>query len=147
MAFKNILVAVDGSRESDKAIEVIVELAAKLGAKVTFLHVVNTPDLGDTSLLSEKPEKALRDSLVEAGKKILAKASETAKRKGVSATEKISYGYPSDTIVREASSLNVDLIAMGSRGRTGVTRIVLGSTAEKVLRWSSVPVLIMKDQT
>jgi nucleotide-binding universal stress UspA family protein len=143
MAFKNILVAIDGSKESENAIEVAADLAQKLNAKVTFLHVVNVPELGQVPGTSEKPDKAIRDRLVEAGKKILEKAIQTTRRK-IAAGEKISFGYPADTIVKEASALNTDLIVMGSRGTTGIRRVMLGSTAEKVLRWASVPVLIVK---
>jgi nucleotide-binding universal stress UspA family protein len=144
MAFKNILVAVDGSKESDKAIEVAAELAQKFEAKITLLHVVNVPEPGQVPGTSEKPDKAIRDRLIEEGKKILGRAIQTTRRKAV-ASEKISFGYPADTIVKEASALNADLIVMGSRGTTGIRRIMLGSTAEKVLRWSSVPVLIVKE--
>lgn len=144
MAFKNILVAIDGSKESGKAIEVAAELAQKLGAKIIFLHVVNVPELGEVRGTSEKPDKAIRDKLIEVGKKILEKAVQTTRGKAV-ASEKISFGYPADTIVKEASALNTDLIVMGSRGTTGIRRVMLGSTAEKVLRWSSVPVLIVKE--
>jgi nucleotide-binding universal stress UspA family protein len=85
--------------------------------------------------------------LIEAGKRTLEKATKIASGRKVNASEKISFGYPADTIVKEASALNVDLIAMGSRGTTGIRRIMIGSTAEKVLRWSSVPVLIVKGES
>jgi nucleotide-binding universal stress UspA family protein len=147
MVFRNILVAIDGSRESDKAIEVAVELALKLEAKITFLHVVNVPELGEVPGTSEKSDKAIRDRLIEAGKKTLEKATQIARKSKVIASEKISFGYPADTIAKEASALNVDLIAMGSKGTTGIRRVMLGSTAEKVLRWSSVPVLIVKEES
>jgi nucleotide-binding universal stress UspA family protein len=145
MLFRNILVAIDGSKESDKAIEVAADLAVKLEAKVTFLHVINVPELGEVPGMSEKPDKAIRDRLMDAGKKILEKATQSTRRKKVVTSEKISFGYPADTIVKEASTLGADLIAMGSRGTTGIRRVMIGSTAEKVLRWSSVPVLIVKE--
>jgi nucleotide-binding universal stress UspA family protein len=147
MVFRNILIAIDGSRESDKAIEVAVELAVKLEAKVIFLHVINVPEMGEVPGMGEKPDSAIRDRLVDSGKRILEKATQSTKRKKVVTSEKISFGYPADTIVKEASALGVDLIAMGSRGTTGIRRVMIGSTAEKVLRWSSVPVLIVKEQS
>jgi len=145
MVFRNILVATDGSKESDKAVDIATELALKLEAKITFLHVVNVPDLGGVPLAGDRPEKVLRSALTEAGKKVLEKAIEVAKRKKVSAAEKIGEGYPAITIVKEASRLGADLIVMGSRGTTGVKRVVVGSTAEKVLRWSGIPVLVVKE--
>lgn len=145
MVFRNILVAIDGSKESDKAVEIATELALKLGSKITFLHVVNVPDLGGVPLVGDKPEQALRGALTDAGKKVLEKAIEVARRKKISAAEKITEGYPAMTIVKEASRLGAELIVMGSRGTTGVERIVIGSTAEKVLRWSGVPVLVVKE--
>jgi nucleotide-binding universal stress UspA family protein len=145
MVFRSILVAIDGSKESEKAVDVATDLALKLEAKVTFLHVVNVPELGGAPLAADKPEKALRGALTETGKRILERATEVARRKKIPATEKISEGYPAITIVKEASKLGADLIVMGSRGTTGVERIVLGSTAEKVLRWSGVPVLVVKE--
>jgi nucleotide-binding universal stress UspA family protein len=145
MMFRSILVAVDGSRESDKAVDIATDMALKLGAKIVFLHVVNVPDVGQVPLASGNIEKTLRGALTETGKKVLEKATEVARRKGVSATQKISEGNPAMTIVKEASNLGADLIVMGSKGATGVERILLGSTAEKVLRWSSVPVLVAKE--
>lgn len=144
MVFRNILVAVDGSKESDRAVEIATELASKTAAKLVFLHVVNVPDLG-IPFDGNRPEKALRGALTEAGRKILDKAIEVAKKKDILATKKISEGYPAMTIVKEASALAADLIVMGSRGTTGVERILIGSTAEKVLRWATIPVLVVKE--
>jgi nucleotide-binding universal stress UspA family protein len=144
MVFKNVLVAIDGSKESDRAVEVAVELAGKLGSKITFLHVVSVPEFGETKILDDKLGKKLQDALVETGKRILAKATKVSQAAGVSASEKIAVGYPSTTIETEAGKMGADLIVMGSKGTAGVKRMFIGSTAEKVIRWSSIPVLVIK---
>jgi nucleotide-binding universal stress UspA family protein len=144
MTFKNILVAIDGSKESDRAVEVAVELAEKTSSKLTFLHVVSVPDFGETRILDDKLTKKIQDALVETGKKITAKAVKVAQTARVPASEKIVVGYPATAIISEAGKLDVDLIVMGSKGAAGVRRMLIGSTAEKVLRWSSIPVLVIK---
>jgi nucleotide-binding universal stress UspA family protein len=144
MPFKNILVAIDGSKESDRAVEVAVELAGKIPSKVTFLHVVNVPDLGETRILDDKLTKKIQDALVETGKKLTANAVRVAQAARVVASEKIDVGYPATAIISEASKLSADLIVMGSKGTAGVRRMLIGSTAEKVIRWSSIPVLVIK---
>ncbi|WXG43575.1 MAG: universal stress protein [Promethearchaeati archaeon SRVP18_Atabeyarchaeia-1] len=144
MAFKNILVAIDGSKESDRAVEVAVELAEKLGSKITFLHVVSLPEFAETRIVDDKIEKKIQDALVDAGKKILGRATRISQAKRVSASEKLVVGYPSTTIETEAGKLGADLIVMGSKGTAGVRRMLIGSTAEKVIRFSSIPVLVIK---
>jgi nucleotide-binding universal stress UspA family protein len=144
MAFRNILVAIDGSKESDRAVEVAVELAGRIPSKITFLHVVSLPDFGEAKILDEKLTKKIQDALVETGKKITAKAAKVSQAAGVAASEKIAVGYPATAIITEAGKLGADLIVMGSKGTAGVRRMLIGSTAEKVLRWSSIPVLVIK---
>jgi len=144
MTFKSIVVAVDGSKESDRAVEVAVELAEKLGSKVTFIHVVSVPEFGETKIVDGKIEKKIHDALVDAGEKILTKATEVSQAKGVSASERLVVGYPANAIETEAGKLGADLIVMGSKGTAGVRRMLIGSTAEKVIRWSSIPVLVIK---
>jgi nucleotide-binding universal stress UspA family protein len=146
MLFKSILVAVDGSKESDRAVEVAVELAEKLGSKLTFLHVVSLPEFGEAKIMDDKLEKKIQDALVEAGKKILSKATKASQSKGISASEQIAVGYPATMIETEATKLGAELIVMGSRGIAGVRRMLIGSTAEKVLRWSGIPVLVIKSR-
>jgi nucleotide-binding universal stress UspA family protein len=144
MTFKNIVVAIDGSKESDRAVEVAVELAGRIASKITFLHVVSVPEFGETKILDDKLTKKIQDALVETGKKITSKAARASQAAGVAASEKIAIGYPATTILTEAGELGADLIVMGSKGTAGVRRMLVGSTAEKVIRWSSIPVLVIK---
>jgi len=89
----------------------------------------------------------LLDSLVAEGRRILAAAAATAKKHGVKA-ETVLYevliGRVADRVVREAAKWHADVIVMGTHGRRGIGRLVMGSDAENVLRQSPVPVLLVR---
>ena len=146
-AYKRILVAVDGSSASSKGLREALRLAKAGRARVCLLHVVN-----------EFPAFAAMDgmggavvdlvpTLREGGKRVLAKAKAVAAKAGVPAQtllrERIG-GPAADPIVREARKQRADLIVLGTHGRRGVRRLVLGSDAEQVVRTASVPVLLVR---
>jgi len=86
-------------------------------------------------------------TLRDGGRRILAKAQALAERHAVKATSvlrQVTGGPAADTIVREARKQRADLIVLGTHGRRGVRRLVLGSDAEQVVRTASVPVLLVR---
>jgi nucleotide-binding universal stress UspA family protein len=146
-AYKRILVAVDGSSASNKGLREALRLAKAGRARVCLLHVVNEfPAFAAMDGLAAAAVD-LVPALREGGKRILARAKAVASRAGVPAStvlrERIG-GPAADWIVREARRQRADLIVLGTHGRRGVRRLVLGSDAEQVVRTASVPVLLVR---
>ena len=137
-SFQNILVPVDFGDAMQAGIDLAVSLAQKYDARLTLVtafdltpFMVTTPFAPpiDTEPVIEALEKALADL-------------EGAVRKTWPKTERVfGHGAPQDVILETAAARHCDLIVIGSRGRHGVTRALLGSTAEKVVRFSPIPVL------
>jgi nucleotide-binding universal stress UspA family protein len=144
--FKRILVPIDGSGPSRMGLERAIALAKNQKARLRLLHVVDE----NSVVQGMEPNMNvgdLLDSLVAAGRRILAVAAATAKKHGVKA-ETVLYevliGRVADRIVREAAKWRADVIVMGTHGRRGVGRLVMGSDAENVLRQSLVPILLVR---
>jgi nucleotide-binding universal stress UspA family protein len=145
-AYRKILVAVDGSAAAAKGLREAIRLAKEERAQLVILHAVDefyalaTPE-GVTPLTDLPPV------LREGGQRILAKAKNLAGREKVKVTtvlrEKVG-GPAAELIVREARKQRADLIVLGTHGRRGLRRLVLGSDAEQVIRTASVPVLLVR---
>jgi nucleotide-binding universal stress UspA family protein len=147
-AYRKILVAVDGSRASDKGLREAMRLAKAEGARLYLMHVVDEyPAFAAIDgMMAGAPGADLVPALREGGKKVLAKAKAAAHKAGVPATTVLreALGPAAYPIVREAKKVRADLIVVGTHGRRGVRRIVLGSDAEQVVRSASVPVLLVR---
>jgi nucleotide-binding universal stress UspA family protein len=146
--FKKILVPVDGSAASDAAVALAVELARDQAAKLTFVHVSEVAKIAamvSTTALCVDPSPAL-DAEREAGQEVLLRAEATARQSAIDAGTLLEEGNSSDTILEVARRSHADLIVIGSHGRAGIQRALLGSVAEAVLRRSNVPVLVTRVQ-
>ncbi len=139
---KSLLVAVDGSEFSDKAVRYACAMGPSLGAEVVLLHVVpmlvSATPYHDT--VSDQPFLALQ----KVGEDILAKAKGIAVSLNCEVTELISHGDPANKIVDIACEREVDLIIMGSRGVSGIKRLFVGSISDKVMNQAPCPVMIVR---
>jgi nucleotide-binding universal stress UspA family protein len=145
-AYRRILVAVDGSPTSMKGLREAIRLAKDGRAQLLLLHVVNE-FYAFANLDGYAPGVDLVPALREGGQRILAKAKAAAEKEGVRAKTLMreTLGGPAaDTIVRDARRQRADLIVLGTHGRRGLRRLVLGSDAEAVVRTSPVPVLLVR---
>jgi nucleotide-binding universal stress UspA family protein len=126
-----LLVAIDGSTQSDKALEYAVELAQKFGAKITLLNV-------------EEPKLFRLEPKVigEVGEKILADAS--TKIKGLDFDKRLEFGNAAQTIIKVAKQEDCDLIVVGSRGLSSVKRFFLGGVSADVSMHARCSVLIVR---
>jgi nucleotide-binding universal stress UspA family protein len=124
MNFQNILIPTDGSDNTKAAIAKGIELAKLSNGKITALYV------RDKSA-TEETAKAAVGYVTEAGKAA-----------GIPVTEEVHSGIPANIIARE--SARFDVVVMGTLGRTGVTKILVGSVAESVVKKSSCPVIVVK---
>lgn len=144
--YKRILAPVDGSATSRRGLIEAVKLAKQQHAALRLLHVVDELPL-IMNLEGGLYVESVLESLRAEGRKILAHALVQARALGAKAqatmVESLS-GRVADVIVREAKKWRADAIVIGTHGRRGVTRLVLGSDAEEVLRASPVPVLLVK---
>jgi nucleotide-binding universal stress UspA family protein len=145
-AYRRILVAVDGSAASMKGLREAIRLAKEDRAQLLLVHTVNDY-YAFASFDGFAPVADLLPTLREGGRRVLAKALSTAEKEGIKAKtilrERLG-GPAADVIVREARRQRADLIVLGTHGRRGVRRLVLGSDAEQVVRTSPVPVLLVR---
>ena len=144
--YQQILVAVDDSETSAHAFETALQLARETGAKLQPLFVVDVPLLAYQTPGCE-PTYA-RNALLERGTRVIADAVASMKRAGVQGTPRIAESdlEANDTaqcIHRAAADFKADLVVIGTHGRRGVQRMLLGSVAERFLRIAQCPVLMI----
>jgi nucleotide-binding universal stress UspA family protein len=137
---KTILVATDFSETSDRALDYAVDLAKLLGASITVMHAYELPVYGfpDGALVATV-EIATR--IMNAAQAALAQSCEVRADKGVKLTPILRQGVAYEEVHSVAEEINADLIVIGTHGRKGLSRALLGSVAEKVIRTATRPVL------
>ena len=145
MSYKRILVPVDGSAPSAKGMTEAVRLAKAAHARLMLLHVVDEyPAVAAAEAgVTIAP---LIDAMRKSGERVLEKGVKAAKRSGLKAQATMvdnGAGGIAETIVRQAKRWKADLIVVGTHGRTGVRRALMGSDAESIARHSPVPVLVV----
>lgn len=149
--FKRILVPVDGSHASGLGLDAAIRLAKDQRAALCLLHIVdqraitqNLAGEGGAAVIDQ-----IFDSLRASGRQIAAKAEAKARKQRVRAkavmVENISRSV-ADVIVGQARKYRADLIVIGTHGRRGVSRLVMGSDAEGVVRTTPVPVLLVRSK-
>ena len=137
--YEHILVPTDGSDVALQAATQAVELAAAIGASVHALYVVDASAVGFVRP-ADLDDDSVRTSLRETGERAVADVAELAEAAGVPVETSVVVGRPAEEI-RAAAEGAVDLVVMGTHGRSGVDRFLLGSVTERVVRSSTVPVL------
>jgi nucleotide-binding universal stress UspA family protein len=137
--YDTILIPYDGSKEARKGAEHGVELAAAVGATVHALYVIDLPGAPRTVYLRDDEEE-LREEYQQYGEEVTNELCEMAAEAGVDCVTAIRTGKASEDIVEYAEEEGMDAIVIGSAYR-GKFRALLGSTAEKVIRTSRVPVV------
>jgi nucleotide-binding universal stress UspA family protein len=133
-----ILVPIDGSVCSDKAVEHAIRLARETASPVVFLFVMDTLKEFDEGLMPQ-----IRHDLEVEGRAILDRAEKVAVDAGVDAAVELSEGSPSDVIVRRARDF--DLVVMGNHGKGLWKRLKLGSVTQGVLHRVTRPLLVIPD--
>ena len=148
MHYKHILVAVDGSEPSIASLQHAIQLAQDLKSKLSIIGVLELDPIiaesyvktGESNEMIERARRYILDHLEKIRAEYLSEDLDVS----VQLLEGFSIA---SVITQAAESLNVDLIMMGSHGRTGNTKLVLGSVTQKVLNESLKPVLIVKAQS
>lgn len=145
--FKHLLIPLDGSPLAEQALPVAMALAARFGRTVTLLRVAQPPYVVTGIGGSVYAELALgmRDQIHEEAQAYLAAVRESLQTADVDVRMQVAEGDPAaDVILQIVDELGVDTIVMSTHGRTGLSRWVFGSVAERVLRGASVPVLLIR---
>jgi len=149
LTLKRILVAVDGSQNAQRALEVAVDMAKRMNAELRVAHVVYIPTLFWSMGVpgSEVPSEKIEQDAEEVGRKFLAKAVKFAKEGGVASpkdellTDIVS---PAQGIVQLGERDGADLIVVGTRGNGGFKKLLLGSVANSVLHYADCSVLVTR---
>jgi nucleotide-binding universal stress UspA family protein len=136
--FKHILVPTDFDKASAAALELAVSMAKTFDAKLTLLHVWELPIypymdfMLNSDVISEVEDAAVKG---------LARALDELQKRVPMAQSKLKTGVPWESVLAAIPELGADLVVMGTHGRHGLSRLTLGSVAERVVRLAPVPVL------
>ncbi|QUN32012.1 universal stress protein (plasmid) [Cupriavidus sp. KK10] len=145
--YQTIVVAIDGSDCGDRALAEAIQLTAMFKARLEIVHVVDNSylkyDMGYGSLADLRPD------LVEGGRSLLAEAAAKARAAKVEChtqlvDEILALGDIATAIDAAAQRVHADLVVVGTHGRRGVRRLVMGSVAEGLVQGSKVPVLLVR---
>ncbi len=144
--YKRILVALDGSRESEQVVPWVQGLALAEGARVILLHVCPVPKLvvGSGRVVSfvDQEEARLRGEALG----YLARVARGVEATGVPVELRVSFGRPDEEILEVAREVKADLIALATHGRSWLGRLLHGSVALRVLRQTRVPLLLRQEE-
>jgi nucleotide-binding universal stress UspA family protein len=143
--FKSIVVATDGSMASLAASSEAIGIAKRNGSKLTVLAVVPADIAMPTDVdFSAIERDRLSDQEMQMAEKHAKAVKESAQKEGVDVHAFVMTGRPADAIIETAKEQNADLIVVGSHGRTGLTKLLMGSVAERVIVLASCAVLVVK---
>jgi nucleotide-binding universal stress UspA family protein len=138
--FKKILIPTDGSENTRAAIAHGLELARLVGAEVTALYVVDQASFVNFPM--DATVVSIYSLLEKEGREAVDFVAREGEKLGVKVQGKVIEGSPAKKIIDEAE--NHDLVVMGTLGRTGVSKLLLGSVAERVVRLAPCPVLVVR---
>jgi universal stress protein A len=149
LAYDRILVPIDFSEHSRRTVAYATRTAKRNNSTIYLLHVFQIPDYVVTPYTRRSQNSAEVQSHVvaaeqDARENLEAFAQELSNR-GIKVQPYLRVGYPFDEIVLMAKHFDVDLIIIGSHGRGGISRLLVGSTAERVVEHASCPVLVVKE--
>jgi nucleotide-binding universal stress UspA family protein len=140
---KKILIASDGSETSRRAARIGIELAKAAGAEALVVYVADVvllDQIGDLLIFPGAKGK-IKEKMMEQGRGVASTIENMAGEAGVKCEVVVAEGNPGDQILRISKTHGADMIVLGSIGKTGLNKFMLGSVAEKVVRNSQIPVL------
>ena len=139
--FDRILIPTDGSNPSKPSVEMALNLAEAHDATLHVLYIVDQPTSVSGMGEGFSGLDDLLDALEERGQQATKAVVEQARERDIETTAAVRRGNPPDDILSYAEDNDIDVIVMGTHGRTGVKRALLGSVTENVVRHSEIPVL------
>lgn len=142
---RQILIATDGSETANEAADFAMEMVGCSGAKVYAVYVIDTTPYRSVSLDKIWSKETL-DEFERAGHEATSYVEKIGKDAGVEVESRVIRGHPAEKIVTFAEDNNIDMIIVGSLGKGGYEKVVLGSVSEKVVRHAKVPVLVVRER-
>lgn len=140
--YKKILIATDGSEYTKNSVDYGVELAKNTGAQLHAIYVVDTAAFA--SIPMDAAWESMYELLRQEGDEATKYVAEKAEAEGLDVERNTVEGHPADEIIKYAEKNSISLIVMGTLGKSGLDRFLLGSVAEKVVRTSKIPVLVVR---
>ncbi len=142
--FNRLLIPVDGSKGSLKAARFALRLALRDSCEVVAVHVVDEENVEDLARYADRPVEEIRERMLSCGERYVEEVRELARRQGVRLVGEIRVGIPHRTLLALVAEVDADLIVMGTVGRKGPRRVLIGSVTERVIEQSPVPVLVVR---
>jgi len=144
---KRVLICVDGSEASGRALEMAVELARATGVEVTVAYVVAPlvapVDGYPTAVVEPGATVQLERQAREFGELVVSRAAQHARELGAQADARVLFGEPAKALAEEAEAHDYGLVAIGSRGQNALKRALLGSTSDRLVHTCRRPVLVV----
>jgi universal stress protein A len=147
MEIRRILAPTDFSELSEQGLKSALELAETFGAKLLLLHVVEPPPYPVEGIVPSHLGATLLDDLERQASNELAQVLSATQASKVEVARRVAVGIPYRKIVEVAEEEHSDLIVMTTHGRTGLSHLVMGSVAEKIVRTAPCPVLTIRPTT
>ena len=145
MQINHILVPIDFSSDAGDAVDMAISLGKELGSRITLLHVIHEVYVGVGEMAAALPPSYIEEIETEVEREIQTYLNKVVEV-GLQGDYLVVHGVPFQCILDAAEEQNIDLIIMGTHGRTGLKHVLLGSVAEKVIRMATCPVLVTRSQ-
>jgi len=143
MQINHILVPIDFSRDADDAIDMAITLARELGSRITLLHVIHDVYVGVGEMAAALPASYYEEIEEDVKREIQTYLNKVFEA-GLQGDSIVLHGVPFQSILDTVRDQNIDLVVMGTHGRTGLRHVLLGSVAEKVIRMATCPVMVTR---
>ncbi len=141
--YRQILIATDGSKNANNAATLGIKFARQYGAKVYVVYVINVTD-ADSIIMDEAWAVEECEECEKKGHKAISSVVEKAKFAGLEAESIVLKGNPAEEILDFANEHDIDMIVVGSLGKSGIERFAMGSVSEKIVRIAKTPVLVVR---
>jgi nucleotide-binding universal stress UspA family protein len=145
--YGKIMVATDGSEPARKAVDIAIEIAKLIETKLYAVHVVSLGSYLITHSTNPEWKKAIEEQLIIEGKEKTTYVENAGRAANVEVEAVILRGNPAEEIIDFAEKKDIDLIVIGTHGMTGISRFLLGSITENVVRYSKKAVLVVRGET
>lgn len=146
--YENILIPTDGSPTATQAAEQAFDLAELCSAAVHILHVIQLPHRTTVNTVSGVedlgPSEEMLSNREKVGEQLTSALAEDASGRGLDTVTEVTKGFVPNTILGYVTTHDIDLIVMGTHGRSGLNRWLLGSVTERVIRQASIPVHVVR---
>jgi nucleotide-binding universal stress UspA family protein len=144
---KTILVPCDFSQTALHAFSFALDVAERSEAVIHLVHVIDVPTVYDAAFVPAAPIDTILYSALEAkAEEEFRKIIDKHRSSGIHIEAKLTYGAPETALLDYIQAVGVDVVIMGSHGARGLRELLIGSTAEKIIRHASVPVMVIKDK-